>query len=370
MALAKPSLIKLLLLIPHLGGGGSERVTSLLAQYLDPGQFEIHLGLITEDAPGALQPPSWVVAHQLSTVRVRSAAFKLFELVWKVHPDLILCSMAHLNFLILLLRPVFPRRTRILVRQNTTASAASNWLTGLLYRGLYRTAIGIICQSEAMASDLHLQFAIPNRKLTVLANPLVMAADREIRRSVRNDRSLSLLCVARLSKEKGVDLLLRALASARLAFPTISLTILGTGPEESTLHDMAKELGLDSAVSFRGFSDPLPFYSEATIFVCPSRYEGMPNALLEAAVAGLPIVVTPSSAGVTALLHDAPGTWVCREVSTTALSATLVDALGYLLALPPLERRFRHTFLAPFETTRAIHGYERVLLEVATTGHL
>jgi len=370
MALAKTNLIKLLLLIPHLGGGGAERVTSLLAQHLDPNRFEIHLGLITQDAPGAARLPSWVVVHRLNAVRVRSAVFKLFELIWKVHPDVVLSSMAHLNFLILLLQPFLRRKTRILVRQNTTASFVSNWLTGLLYRGLYPTANGIICQSEAMASDLQSKFAAPRRKLVVLANPLATAADWEAGCWVRSGNSVSILCVARLSSEKGVDLLLRAFAMIKQGFPAISLTVLGTGSEEQALLDMAEDLGLDSRGVFRGFADPLPFYSEATVFVCPSRYEGMPNALLEAAAAGLPIVATPSSLGVTGLLRGAPGTWMSQEISAPALAAKLVEALQHLLALPAAERRFRHAFLAPFETGRAIHAYERVLLRVQATGHL
>ena len=345
-------------------------MTSLLAQHLDPTRFEIHLGLITQDAPGALEIPSWVVTHRLNAARVRSAVFKILGLIWEIGPRVVLSNMAHLNFLILILQMFFPSETQVLVRQNTTASADSNWLTGLLYRALYPTAMGIVCQSEAMASDLHIHFSVPSKQLVVLLNPVSRTADGVIPHSVKNDSSLSLLCVARLSREKGVDLLLRAFAIAWQSFPKISLSILGTGPEEAVLLGLVNELSLDSVVTFHGFADPLRFYCQSTIFVCPSRYEGMPNALLEAAAAGLPIVATPASPGVTDLLRGANGTWVCRETSTTALAATLVEALQCLLALPQMERRFHHEFLAPFETERAIHNFQKVLVHVAATGHL
>jgi glycosyltransferase involved in cell wall biosynthesis len=370
MTLATKNPIKLLLLIPHLGGGGAERVTSLLAQNLNSKRFEIHVGLITEDAPGSAMLPAWVVVHRFDVQRVRHAIFKLWWLVWRVRPDLVLSNMAHLNFLLLLLRMFLPRKTRFLVRQNTAASSASNWQTGFLYRRLYPLAAGVVCQSEAMAADLNQNFAIPERKLVVLANPIQLCRNRFLISCAEDLVCPSLLCVARLSREKGLDLLLRALAITKRTFPGIQLTILGKGPEESVLRNLASELGLQSEVDFPGFVDPAPFYASSTLFVSPSRYEGMPNALLEAGAVGLPIVATPSSRGVTELLREAPGTWVAREISAAALAESLVEALFHLREITPEKRRFNHAFLAPFETSRAIHAYESVLLRVEATGHL
>jgi glycosyltransferase involved in cell wall biosynthesis len=56
----------------------------------------------------------------------------------------------------------------------------------------------------------------------------------------------------------------------------------------------------------------------------------MPNALLEAVAAGLPIVALPSSGGVVDLLRNRPGTWLAPEISTSALADSLLAALQYL----------------------------------------
>ena len=90
---------------------------------------------------------------------MRAGAFRLLRLVRSLKPDLILSGMAHLNFLVLLLRPFFPRGTRVLVRQNGTISTTLAfggvpWYTRLLYRLLYRRADGVICQTQSMAEDL------------------------------------------------------------------------------------------------------------------------------------------------------------------------------------------------------------------------
>ena len=85
-----------------------------------------------------------------------------------------MCSsdLAHLNFLVLLLRPFFPSGTRVLVRQNGTVSAALAFgdlpsYTRLLYRLLYRRADRVICQSQAMADDLAREAWVAAVRLTV-----------------------------------------------------------------------------------------------------------------------------------------------------------------------------------------------------------
>jgi glycosyltransferase involved in cell wall biosynthesis len=93
------------------------------------------------------------------------------------------------------------------------------------------------------------------------------------------------------------------------------------------------------------------------LFVLSSRHEGMPNALLEAAAGGLPIVASPASGGVTDLLRDQPGAWLATEVSARALAATLLAALQ---TLQPGER-FAHVFIEEFRLAGALHAYESLI---------
>ena len=164
-----------LLLIPHLGGGGAERVTELLTRGLSPQKYEIHLGLMTPSACPSECLPSFAIVHSLGASRVRSVALPLLRLVRSLKPDVILSGMAHLNFLVLLLRPFFSRKTRVLVRQNTTVSSSLQQLpryAGFLYRLLYPSADRIVCQTEAMAADLARQSGIKPSHMQVLANPV------------------------------------------------------------------------------------------------------------------------------------------------------------------------------------------------------
>jgi glycosyltransferase involved in cell wall biosynthesis len=372
--------LRLLLLIPHLGGGGAEQVTALLAQHLDPGLFEIHLGLLTPDQPGARRPPEWVVVHRLEAPRVRRGAWALWRLIWAIKPDLVLSNMVHLNLLVLLLKPLLPWRTRVAVRQNTTASAGSEsgwrWLG---YCVLYRRADAVICQSEAMAKDFRTRFGLVRSKVAVLANPVdAVGIERRLARLYRNApgqdaevtrQSPYLLAVGRLSHEKGIDLLLRALVLVRERIPGVGLMVVGDGPERASLRALAKELELTKNVRFAGHREhPSDFYTGSTLFVQPSRWEGIPNALLEAAAGGLPIVATPSSLGVVELLEGQPHTWLAAEVSVEALATAILTALAEVMEAeylpdgrPP---RFKHGFLEPFVLKTAIGNYQRLLLEV------
>jgi glycosyltransferase involved in cell wall biosynthesis len=362
---------RVLLLIPHLGGGGAEQVTALLAQGLSREKYEVHLGLITQKDGGIEHPPPAVTVHAFGAERVRAAALPLLRLVRHLKPDLILSGMAHLNFLVLLLRPLFPQRTRVLVRQNATVSTvlASGYLPGytrLLYRLLYRHADRVICQSPAMVKDMELELVIPPERLAVLPNPVDVDA---IRKAVDDNRGPAigeeprclgphLLAVGRLSKEKGFDLLLRAMVTVRERFPQADLTIMGEGPERTSLEAERTSLELDDAVHFAGYvKPPYAYLRDTSLFALPSRHEGLPNALLEAAAAGLPILACPASEGLVELLHGQPGTWVAPESTSGALAATLIAALE---SLGPGER-FEHRFIEEFRFERAIQAYEELI---------
>ncbi len=366
-----PQRSKVLLLITHLGGGGAEQVTALLASGLSRAKYDVHLGLITQADAGMGQAPAELHVHALGARRVRTGAFRLLRLVRQLKPDVILSGMAHLNFLVLLLRPLFPRGTRVLVRQNGTVSAALAFgglpkSTRLLYRLLYRHADRVICQTRAMAKDLAGQVRVAETRLAVLPNPVDIDAIRgAIQETPKQGAGLNpcgpgphLLAIGRLSREKGFDLLLQSLAVVRERFPEADLTIAGTGREEAALKAECRQLGLDAAVRFAGHVDcPATYFPAVSVFVLSSRHEGLPNALLEAAAGGLPIVALPASGGVVDLLRGQPGVGLASEISSASLASTL---LATLKALRPGER-FPHAFVEQFQMKRAIHEYEELI---------
>lgn len=346
-----------LLVIPHLGGGGAERVTAALSSGLDPARFDVHLGLITQpDATGYALPAS-VTVHGIGARRVRSGAWGLLRLVRRLRPDVVLSGMAHLNVMALALRPLFPRKTRLIIRQNGSIPVSGG---AGLYRALYPRADAVICQTPAMAVEVA-QAAGAGRNVHVLANPV------DVER-IRADMCGSpcrwsgpgphLLAVGRLAPEKGFDLLLAALAKVRSRFPAADLTILGEGRQRPALELIAWVLGLRGAVRLPGaVEQPVMWFRGATLFVLSSREEGLPNALLEAAAGGLPMVSTRASQGLVDLLCGQPGVWLAREISADGIAAALTDALESLDA----GERFQHPWVEAFRKERAIAAYEALI---------
>jgi glycosyltransferase involved in cell wall biosynthesis len=105
--------------------------------------------------------------------------------------------------------------------------------------------------------------------------------------------------LARLSPEKGVDLLIEAAARLSAAGKPVSLVVAGDGPERANLERRAASLGIAESVHFLGsVRNVLSLYAQVDAVVLPSRAgaEGLPNVLLEAMRADAPVVATAVAA--------------------------------------------------------------------------
>jgi glycosyltransferase involved in cell wall biosynthesis len=354
----------ILFLIPHLGGGGAERVTAHFAAGLSESRFRVDLGVVTELSLGADALPAHVTVHRLGASRIRTAAWPILRLVWRLRPDLIFSNMFHLNFLVLLLRPLFPRRTRCLIRQNgmTAPDTGTGTFARILYRTLYPRADGVVCQSDVMATEMR-DLLGTARNLHVLPNPVSTEREssEEASGNLWRGRGPRLLAIGRLTRQKGFDMLLPAFQQILQAFPEAELAILGQGPEETDLKAMCRNLGIEARVCFAGYVlKPQAWFAGASAFVLSSRHEGISNALLEAAAAGLPIVSTPALGGIAELLKCAPGSWLARTISAEALAVSLLAALDSLRD----GQRFSHPWLNTFRMENALPRFERLIDEV------
>jgi glycosyltransferase involved in cell wall biosynthesis len=128
-------------------------------------------------------------------------------------------------------------------------------------------------------------------------------------RSYEANGALSVLCVSRLIPRKGIDRLIAAAATARVLGADVSLTIAGTGSEEPVLRRAAAEAGVPARwLGFVPHADLPQVFAAADAFAYPTSEDPFGIAVLEAAAAGLPLVVSPH-AGATAdfVRHDVNG---------------------------------------------------------------
>ncbi len=163
--------------------------------------------------------------------------------------------------------------------------------------------------------------------------------------------------VGRLSREKGHQVLLHAVAQARPQLPDIQVVLVGDGPERSTLERLAFALGIAQHVLFLGQRRDLErLYPAFDLFVLPSLSEGSPTALLEASAYGIPTLATRVGA-IPDMFDD--GTEVALVPAGNVLQLT--HGLMKLGADPVLRTLMARSAKLRYETEyRAEHWLERM----------
>jgi glycosyltransferase involved in cell wall biosynthesis len=149
------------------------------------------------------------------------------------------------------------------------------------------------------------------------------------------------VAAGRLAPEKGFDVLLAAFSQLGPGFPEWRLVILGEGPERPALNVLAKSLGIADRVSFPGWiEEPGEWFATADLFVMSSRYEGFPNALLEAMACGLPVISTECVGSREIVTHNVDGVLVPLDSAPA-----LAEAMRELMAHEALRRRLAEAAL-------------------------
>ncbi|EFO81280.1 glycosyl transferase, group 1 [Oscillochloris trichoides DG-6] len=141
-------------------------------------------------------------------------------------------------------------------------------------------------------------------------------------------------CVGRLTPQKGQDLLLEALA--QLEAQHVHLLLIGHGETEAALRDLAQSRGIAERVHVAGYRrDVACILGALDLYVHPARFEGMPNALLEAMAAGCPCIATAAD-GSRELIEDGLSGWLVPVDDAAALS----HAIHFALAHPEVARQY------------------------------
>ncbi|HOD72224.1 MAG TPA: glycosyltransferase family 4 protein [Deltaproteobacteria bacterium] len=189
-------------------------------------------------------------------------------------------------------------------------------------RMLYPFSQALVVQTDPVAAWAYRVISLS--RVRVIPN---FVREMHVQGIMPEEREPVILAVGRLDKQKGHDLLIRAFARADAKQKGWRLVILGEGPERSNLWRLTEDLGIHDAVSMPGVvKEPAEWMYKADLFVLPSRYEGFPNALLEAMACGCAVIAADCPSGPAEIIrHGVNGLLVPRE-NITALS-TAMDRL-------------------------------------------
>ena len=265
-------------------------------------------------------------------------------------------SFIHTNNIFTILACLGLRRVRLIISERNDPlrqHLAPPW--AMLRRLLYRFADRVTANSygalEAMAAY------VPRRKLAFVPNPLRQPSSGQ----VVTFTAPTFLSVGRLVHQKGMDILLKAFQSVAAEIPEWRLVIVGDGPLRCDLKAQARSLGIDGRVDWVGrVIDPFPYFHAAEVMVLPSRFEGTPNALLEAMSCGLAAVVTDGSPGPLEIVQNEVTGLVVPVEDTSSLAA----ALGRMAKDPTLRARLGKAGrerMNVYELDRVLEVWETVI---------
>lgn len=320
------------LVIADLGGGGTQRVLTRLANDWTTRGLRVCVVTLAESAGDkyALHPAVDRVA--LNAAGVSGAKFialisnarRLLRLRRALrHADarVIVSFLTTTNILTILAAAGLPARV-VVSERNDPERQHLPWPWLLLRRWTY-THAHLVTANTRGALDWLRNF-VPASKLLLVPNPL----SRTPAPLISGDRNKVILNVGRLSHQKAQDVLLRAYAEVIERAPEWRLTIVGDGPEKPQLHELASVLGIADRVHWIEWTDDVDsLYRSSGIFVLPSRYEGTPNALLEAMSHGLPAIVTDASPGPLDCVVDGDTGLVVKADNVPMLATALTQLI-------------------------------------------
>lgn len=328
---------KVLFVLASLGGGGAERVMLTILRHLDRSRFEPHLALVEAIGPLLEVVPEDVPVYDLKARRARYCVPAIVRLAWKLRPDVVLSTLGYLNLMLIFAKPLLPGSIRLVVREGISVTAHLEIdgkyrnLWKWLYHHFYKKADKIICQSDYMLNDLEENFGVPRGKMVRIYNPVDIKRIRKLADACENPYSGDgphIVSAGRLCYQKGFDLLLDALRLVRKRLPNAQLTILGDGPLEAELKEQRDRIGLSEVAHVIGFqSNPYPYLKYADLFVLSSRYEGLPNVVLEALALGTHVVASDSPGGLRELADNNNGLRLVPENNSHVFAEAVVKAL-------------------------------------------
>ena len=206
--------------------------------------------------------------------------FLLIKLLVSNKNVVVICFQGHLYCI--LICKLF--NAKIIVRSNSSPSGWSkNFFKNFLYKKIYSFADKIIVNSLQFKKEMKKRF---NLNSICIYNPLnlkeiIFLAKKKINFTFFKKKNFNLINVARLNEQKDQIFLLNAINQIKNSIP-IKLLIIGSGNEKNRLLKFIKENNLQKIVKILPFTkNPFPFILKSDLFVLTSKYEGLPNVLLE-----------------------------------------------------------------------------------------
>lgn len=278
---------KITFIIGSLDRGGAERVISILSgKYAELGwQTDIIL-LLDNKVEYRISPDTRIFDFSGNTTsrwrRLPQWLRKIRGYIKQEKPDVIISFVARINVITQIARIGLHTDRVILSERNDPQCDGRGRIVRLLTWWLYPKADYVVFQTRRASGYF------PN-----LTNKVIISNPVNIEQRASFVSKPKIVSVGRLTKQKNQKLLIEAFAEIAYCFPEYTLEIYGEGDLRNYLQEMIDHLNLHDRVFLKGNVFHIhEAISDAALFVLPSDYEGLSNALLEAMMMGLPCIST------------------------------------------------------------------------------
>lgn len=300
-------MVKILHVIPSLGVGGTEKMLLELCRGLDRSRF--NPSVVSLKTGGA-------TANNLMRENIRVYPLNSPDSFWQgaldgprlwlelrrkireISPDIIHTWLTRAN--------VIGRLASVGTRRKVISSLRvmeKEKIYHLLAEKLTHRLCDKVTVNCTPLKDFAVQWiGIPESKVEVIFNGVAQPPPKEASESGSENRPLVIGAMGRLHKQKGFDIFIKAVPKIISRYPAARFLIAGEGPEKKRLQRLIKRLKLKS-VELVGLEKSAGFIPQLDIFVLSSRWEGMPNVVMEAMAQGVPVAAA-GAGGVTDLIED------------------------------------------------------------------
>lgn len=355
---------RLALFIPGFNGGGAENVFVILANYWHSQGIEVDFLVFSAEGPMRERLNSGVNVRVIQ--HGNSMLLRRLRIAWEIgrycrqaRPQLLFSTLTYCNISVVLAKVFFGvGRTRVILRE---ANALDNirkrgrlhsFLVLALMCGLYRWADAVTANSEHTIQQMMDSAHVPVRKCQLVRNPVPLQSLVNIKK--KRDAPLVILGCGRLIPQKDFATLIRAVARVRQSVDC-RLVILGEGPEDLQLQQLAMQLGFDDkSFELPGFvSNTEEYYHRASVFALSSKWEGLPNVVLEALSFGVPVVATDCSGGTREVFRENEEDFLVPVGDYVAMAERILS----LLDCPRSRSEMQQMIHAEFLTEKVAESY-------------
>lgn len=317
------------------GLGGAEKVQIQIAKFLQQDGWKLHFCSISYQGNDHIIPkflPDNINYRSISFNSQYDFIKQLYHEISVVKPSAVFASAMHINQRLLLLSLLFPK-IKFVVRNDNGLYTIPKWKQFTL-RITYKFADKIITQTEEMENEL-VSIGIKKKKIQTLHNPVNIQEIKEKAlwyNPYERNNSIKFVAVGRFAKQKGFDVLIEAFNLVVKEMPDSELYIVGdTDYGNSEVADELKSLiskyRLNDKVFFPGFQEnPYPYVANADVFVLSSRYEGLPNSLIEALTLGKPCAATKCIPIISRIIQDGKNGFLACPENTKELAEAMISA--------------------------------------------